>query len=143
MMRASRRGFLFGAGSALLVAKPALHIGRLPKLYGDGLHDDTEAMNALVQGRPFKLADTGDTMRPLFGRTGEGVALRGGHYLLTAPLVVKVPSLSLIGLRLTARGRLHDRFLDVVGMSFTMMDCHIDTTEASFDRLAAGWRYEP
>ncbi len=73
-----RRGFLIGAG-ALLLAKPKLILSKVPILYGDGFHDDTEGLSALLSGRPFKSL-SGDGFRPLYD---DGVAyLKGGEYLI-------------------------------------------------------------
>lgn len=83
---ATRRAFLFGLGAASLVASPKLIMSRLPLLYGDGVHDDAEALNAMFAGKPIKLAETGDTFRPFFSSTSEHIALRGGRYRISKPV---------------------------------------------------------
>lgn len=77
-----RRGFLaamFGAG-AVLVAQPKLLVSRIPILWGDGIHDDTEGLEALFAGRPVKVM-SGETFAP-----GAAPHLTGGSYRVTAPL---------------------------------------------------------
>lgn len=57
MIIPSRRRFLFGAGAAALLAAPALvhasslmklSVPRVPKLWGDGIHDDSAALQYLI-----------------------------------------------------------------------------------------------
>jgi hypothetical protein len=106
MTSATRRAFLFGLGAASLVASPKLIMSRLPLLYGDGVHDDAEALNALFAGKPIKLAETGDTFRPFFSSTSERIALRGGRYRISAPILFDRS-----GLRVQRRARHHGRWL--------------------------------
>jgi len=84
---ASRRAFMVGAAS--LFAAPKYFASKLPLLWGDGEHDDTEAFQALFSGKPIRTAGTGDTFRPLYH---DGwAALRGGKYLITENIRVTVP----------------------------------------------------
>lgn len=85
---ASRRGFMLGAG-ATLIAKPKLLLGQLPKLWADGEHDDTDALNALLTGKPIKAAASGDTFLPLF--SGGWAALKGGRYWIEGAIKPTVP----------------------------------------------------
>jgi len=85
---ASRRGFMIGAG-ALLFADPAVAYSKLPVLWGDGVHDDTDALNALFNGKRVRSGEAGDTFRPLFH---DGwVALKGGHYAISGTIKHSVP----------------------------------------------------
>lgn len=83
-----RRGFAVGVG-AVLFARPKLIVSKVPILYGDGEHDDTEALNTLLAGKPVRTALSQDTVTPLF-RDG-WAALKGGSYWLSAPLCAQVP----------------------------------------------------
>lgn len=83
-MTASRRAFLFGiAGAASLIAAPKLILSQLPTLWGDGEHDDTEALQHLFDGKPIRLP-TGDTFKPRFER--DPIVLDGGVYRVTETL---------------------------------------------------------
>jgi hypothetical protein len=74
-MKTTRREFLGGA-LALAVATQVDASGlTAPTLYGDGVHDDTEGLEAAMNGRPF-WAD-GELVAPA---PGEKVYLRGGRF---------------------------------------------------------------
>lgn len=95
-MDASRRGFLFGLGAALF-ADPKMLVGRIPMIWGDGVHDDWEGMQTLFDGKPVKLL-SGDTFTP-----GPSPTLRGGSYLLSRPLkLVDKSHVNLFDMTLTA-----------------------------------------
>jgi hypothetical protein len=51
------------------------------KLWGDGIHDDTAALQALVDGREVMFNGA-----PYDGRTGLGVRLPAAHYKVTSPV---------------------------------------------------------
>lgn len=55
----SRRSFLRGALTLVAVATlpAAVLADDLPMLFGDGVADDTAALNAMVRGLPFRTAD--------------------------------------------------------------------------------------
>lgn len=122
MIDASRRGFLFGAG-AILLADPKLIVSRIPRLYGDGLRDDWEGLDALFNGRTVKLPD-GDTFAP-----GERPSLVGGRYLSTKPLQMGVP-FDLLSAQLVFEGVWNGALLNVGPMrsqdGSTIAHCHID-----------------
>jgi len=97
-MNLSRRSFLGGALTVAAVAvvnpgvagllKPA---SEYPTLYGDGVHDDTLALNDLLAGKPVwcdgeLIKDTGDTIR-----------LVGGVYRITSPVVISREGTNVFG----------------------------------------------
>lgn len=86
MIDTLRRGFLFGLG-ATLVADPKLFSSKLPMLWGDGKHDDYEGLSALLNGKPVKIAQTGDTFRPFFEDGLKCIELIGGTYLVCRGIV--------------------------------------------------------
>lgn len=82
----SRRSFLGGAIVAVAVA--TLPLGRLtgvPIIWGDGFHDDTAGLQALFDGRPFRVAD--ERAGRCYQSAGS-VHLAGGHYRLSDTLEV-------------------------------------------------------
>lgn len=88
-MTMDRRTFLRGAliiTAAAALPKGALKalIRPLPVLYGDGVGDDTDALTALFNGKPFRTADG-------FAGTALNGELRNGNFLLTRTLVIDNP----------------------------------------------------
>ena len=85
----SRRSFLRGVltvtAGAVLPAMPAF--AAIPVLHGDGFTDDTEALQALFDGRPFR---TLDSLREGFmAMVDEGVLyLRGGSFAVSKTINV-------------------------------------------------------
>lgn len=79
-MEVSRRGlFKFGAAAVLSAAiAPVVVAEPAPILWGDGEHDDTVALQALLDGKPVRVA--GEDIIASSGR------LDGGFYLVSAPL---------------------------------------------------------
>jgi len=84
-MEVSRRWFL---GGAIGVAAAAV----LPKtaaythvLYGDGVHDDTLALQALLDGKAVHIKRDGVTVRQDDGK----VEINGGKYLISSPLTLR------------------------------------------------------
>lgn len=85
-MAVTRRGLLTGLGAFL--AAPAIVRASnlmpvkdwLPRIIGDGIHDDWEGLQAALNGEPFQ------AIGPIFSDAG-GVHLNGGVYLVTRPLV--------------------------------------------------------
>lgn len=74
-----RRQF-FGAAvaaiaGATLATIPALAADNLPILWGDGVHDDTAAVQAAIDGRPYRRAQDGAVV------PARQHALRDGLYL--------------------------------------------------------------
>lgn len=79
-MNISRRSFL--GGTLLLAATAKLGISApLPSLYGDGLHNDTAALKAMIAGDPFIVEG-----KSIVATNGE---LRGGKYLISETIDFK------------------------------------------------------
>jgi hypothetical protein len=84
VMDVSRRSFLGGilALTAVAVA-PKVMAEPLPRIVGDGVHDDTAGLQALFDGRPF-------TADPRYGvqwvEVEDALRLTGGHFRLTNTL---------------------------------------------------------
>lgn len=55
LLTSGRRAFLFGLG-ATLFADPKLIVSRIPVIHGDGVHDDYEGLQALLDGKPVAKA---------------------------------------------------------------------------------------
>jgi hypothetical protein len=82
-----RRKFLGSAAAALAaVALPAMSAPALPVLYGDGVADDTEALQALVNGWSVTLAGTGATIR-----VSDCLFPHGLHCRVSRPPMVSKP----------------------------------------------------
>lgn len=88
-MQLARRAILRGATAAIgLSVMPAL--AWVPLLVGDGKHDDTEALQAFVDGRPFIC----DEAEFAFVNWAGIRVIQNGRFVLTAP--IKATSGSLI-----------------------------------------------
>ncbi len=87
-MEANRRQFLRGSLSivgALALPDFRLSYPDLPVLWGDGVHDDADALNALARGEPFAVESIG-----LFEY--DSGYLKGGHFLISRPVIFgKIP----------------------------------------------------
>ena len=74
----SRRGFLFGAAATLAVIRtPGLIMPIhewVPRLWGDGIHDDTEALEAVLRHETVK--DRSGVVQ----FDGNSVLVDGGHF---------------------------------------------------------------
>lgn len=83
-MELSRRSFLGGVLCVAAVSVVPIVLGGvdLPVLYGDGVHDDTVALRAALNGEPF-IAD-GHIIKGT-----QSVALSGGVYRLSDEIVVR------------------------------------------------------
>ena len=60
MVEISRRSFFrlaVGAAAVVAVPIPLGDVARIPVLYGDGVHDDAEGLNALIRGEEVSFAD--------------------------------------------------------------------------------------
>jgi len=79
----SRRSFLGGALAATALASVPL-AGDLtaPIIYADGVNDDTAGLQALFDGKPFRVRNTAIVAMHRHGRT----ILSGGHYLISDTL---------------------------------------------------------
>jgi hypothetical protein len=83
-MKTTRREFLGGAIALTgALAVPGVALASIPKLYGDGVHDDAPALNALLAGEPV------DADGAIAIREGGSVHLKNGAtYAIGSTLVV-------------------------------------------------------
>lgn len=85
-MNVSRRSFLRGAltvgALSVLPAIPAF-AERIPTLWGDGIHDDTQALQAFLDGKPVRVDGAFIAVR-----SGDGVRLSGGRFLVSDTIFV-------------------------------------------------------
>lgn len=84
-MDLSRRSFLRIGAAGLLVATVERVRVDAPLLVGDGIHDDTEALQAFIDNKPFTLV-----RQSLLAHDG---VMSGGKFRLTAPLNARGSSL--------------------------------------------------
>lgn len=120
MTDVSRRSFLRGAltvAAASLVpvsAAKALGLDDVPTLWGDGVHDDTEGLQALIDGKPFEIAGSGFIARDL----NDAFELRDGCFTINHGLHIYKAS---------KRGRVYDNWF-IAGALFpeneTMLTIH-------------------
>lgn len=93
----NRRDFLRSAAlvTAAMAIRPQhlLSADDVPVLYGDGVHDDTVAVQALLDRRPVRYADS---FRGRVERDGESLTLRDGTFYVTSPVRI-APRTTLIG----------------------------------------------
>lgn len=85
----TRRGFfklLAGAALAPVASKAAALLPSIPVLYGDGVHDDTEAFQALLDGKVIEFADAG--MAEGAGWFGDVLNLPRGIFRVTSTPVM-------------------------------------------------------
>lgn len=86
-MDLSRRSFLGGAialTAATLLPLDAV-ASTVPSIHGDGVHDDTNGLQALLDGEPFRIVGE----RPM-RLSNEGHAnITGGTYRVTRPLIIR------------------------------------------------------
>jgi len=84
MEKLSRRSFLGGvlALSVAAAAAPVLALADVPVIYGDGVHDDWAGLQAMFDGRPFRVTDGAALVAT------EGV-LNGGIFSLSKTLVIR------------------------------------------------------
>lgn len=82
----SRRGFIKGLVAATALATTAASLGvnlsRTPVLYGDGVTDDTEALQALCDGRGIIRNNM------LYVRAADRLEIVGGNYRTTRAVIV-------------------------------------------------------
>lgn len=86
-MNLSRRSFLRGVitcAAAVAVAKIAPLLPSLPKIVGDGIHDDSPGLNALFAGEPFEAV--ADCVKV---SNANHITLSNGIFRLCQPLVIK------------------------------------------------------
>ncbi|MCW2337281.1 hypothetical protein M2337_001514 [Sphingobium sp. B2D3A] len=81
----SRRGFIGASGGAIVGAAmvpAALQAAEVPVLHADGIHDDTDALEALFAGRQVRVAQ-----KDVVARYENGtVRLINGRYLMSRPV---------------------------------------------------------
>jgi hypothetical protein len=85
-MNISRRAFLGGAialAAATVVPVEAIKaLAPLPQIVGDGVHDDTAGLQALIDGEPVLIG--AEVVTAEHG----AITLQGGVYLISSPLVI-------------------------------------------------------
>ncbi len=89
MNRRSLLGGILSVPAAMVLAKAPLSI---PVMVGDGEHDDTLALQALFDGKPFS-AERLTVLRNLDG----DVLIRGGVFRITRTLKLSAPSVKIQG----------------------------------------------
>lgn len=86
----SRRSFLGGLlvlSAAIAVPAEALTLAPAALIYGDGIHDDTDGLNALFRGEPVHFVNDNATVR-----SGGGmVYLSGGTYRISDTIRFEQP----------------------------------------------------
>lgn len=83
-MNLSRRSFLGGALALVAAtALPADAFAQGPLIVGDGVHDDTAGLQALLDGQPFRVAGSGYPMQLL--NDGRAV-ISGGNFAISDTL---------------------------------------------------------
>jgi hypothetical protein len=100
-MNLTRRIFL-GGTLAIAATKFVFAEENLPTLYGDGIQDDTIALQTLFDGGKIRLANQGTY---LCGINPHHISLTGGRYIISKPLYIggeKRPFLELKNLHITA-----------------------------------------
>lgn len=94
-MNLSRRGFFGGLTAALVAAPAVVHAGNLMKVYtprpltlwGDGVHDDTAALQDFISGNKVKFVR--QVLEPMIGPDGhKAIVLPRGIFATSAPLLV-------------------------------------------------------
>jgi hypothetical protein len=85
---ANRRDFIKGATATLAVAAvlpaSAFAQSEVPIIYGDGIHDDAPGLQALIDGKPYRVAPT---VTGAIYRDASGDAhVRGGRYRIDNPI---------------------------------------------------------
>lgn len=94
MMEMKRRDFLFGAGAVAFAAACPVNIRQVPFLWGDGEHDDTEAMNAFFRGERIETSA---------GVFCEQRWLIGGKFILSDSIILSDDGVTLDGCELIIR----------------------------------------
>mgnify|MGYP002652010817 CR=1 FL=1 len=83
----SRRSFLGGA--LVLAAAASLPLSKLPDgtytLWGDGIHDDADALNALFDRKPVILAETGE----LITSPQDQISLKNSYHLVSKTIYLR------------------------------------------------------
>lgn len=121
----NRRFFLKGAlAVTALSILPAIDLSGYPTLYGDGVHDDTEALQALFDLKPYICE--GNLIQ---GQTE--VELTKGVFKTTDTLHVKDTTLLIFNCTFNYYGNVEKYMLIMTGMSNSLItNCSFDTTNA-------------
>jgi hypothetical protein len=86
-MNISRRSFLGGAMVATaLAALPALAKANVPTIYADGVQDDFPGLQAMIDGKPFRIAGEG-----VFENHAGDVVISDARLALSEPLDLSRP----------------------------------------------------
>lgn len=106
-MDLSRRGFLRGLAGAAAVAVLAVPVVELvaretvPRIVGDGIHDDTAGLQAAVDGKPF----VSDVVKVIEVDGRRTVLLGNGEYQISKAMeLVDVNDLTIDGGTMVAEG---------------------------------------
>lgn len=78
-----RRSFLKGVLTVAAASFVPVHSSALPILYGDGVHDDAPALNALFNNRPYHCSNVN-----IVQNTGTHTILENGRFLLGSTVKV-------------------------------------------------------
>ena len=79
-MKLNRRAFLFGAGATVMAVQAGISLRKVPFLWGDGLHDDTDALNAFFRGEKIESSA---------GVFVSQNSLSDGKFLVSRPILIK------------------------------------------------------
>lgn len=86
-MNPTRRSFLGGA--LALIATPTIAKivpAFVPVIHGDGVHDDVEGLEALLSGKPFRLAED---VPGVFYQSADKVVLSGGRFFISRSINIQ------------------------------------------------------
>ncbi len=116
MVDVSRRLFLGGAlalaGAKILEQTAAAESSGIPTLYGDGVHDDTVALQALFDRKPVRIEGQ------IVADVQEGM-LQGGDFVISDTIHIRTPGWLIRDVRLSWKA---PRLLD----SGPMLQVHSD-----------------
>lgn len=82
MVDISRRLFLGGAIAVVAAAVVSRPADAVPRIVGDGVHDDAAGLNALFNGMPVQIDN--ECVQAMDGV----IALSAGHFLIGSPITV-------------------------------------------------------
>ena len=88
-MKTTRRGFfkLIAGAAVIPVVAKADFVGRLPVIYGDGVHDDAAGLNALFRGEVVEFANAG--MADSAGWSGAVFQMPIGKFRIATPIEIR------------------------------------------------------
>lgn len=100
MVEVSRRWFMGGALGVAAAAVMPLGAAYDAVLYGDGIHDDTAALQALFDGRPVYVKNDGVVLKSNDGH----ISLKGGNYKISETLnIAPGKTIQLAGLHIDCK----------------------------------------